>query len=329
MRRRLVALIVVPLLLTAACGDDGSSSSPGASESPAESASVDTGEPIEGVEVSGPFGEAPEVTVDSPLEVDETQSQVLELGDGSPAATGEGVLVHFSVFNARSGEKVGDTYDQQPLNAPLADGQLFTSFLTALEETPSGSRVVIASTPDQAYGPQGAPQLDLKADDPVLFVVDLLSTHPDQVLDGPEGETNSDVPENLPTVQEADNGDVTGIGFGDAPAEPGDELRVITLVEGEGPPARKASFVTFDYLGQIYGTQNVFDQSYNDQPRTFPVGVGGLIPAWDESLAGVKRGSRIMIIAPPESGYGAQGNAGAGIKGTDTLVFVLDVLGVD
>ena len=35
-----------------------------------------------------------------------------------------------------------------------------------------------------------------------------------------------------------------------------------------------------------------------------------------------------MIIAPPEYGYGEAGNEGAGIKGTDTLVFVVDVLGV-
>lgn len=326
MRRRLVALSVVPLLLFgAACGDNTGEAAP----EPTESATVDTGEPVEGVDVSGPFGEEPEVTVDSPLEVGETTSQVLEVGDGAPASRDEGVLTHFSVYNGTSGKKIGATYEQDPLDATLTDGQLFTSFISSLEGVPSGSRVVIASTPDQAYGPQGAPQLDLKADDPVVFVVDLLSTHPEEVLDAPEGQANEDLAEDLPDVEEADNGDVTGLSFDNAAAKPSDKLQVITLIEGDGPPADDASFVTFDYLGQIYGTDNVFDESYSTQPRTFAIGVNKLIPAWDQALPGVKRGSRIMLIVPPEAGYGAQGNPGANIKGTDTLVFVLDVLGVD
>ena len=61
---------------------------------------------------------------------------------------------------------------------------------------------------------------------------------------------------------------------------------------------------------------------------TFPLGVGGLIPAWDEGLVGVEKGSRVLILAPPADGYGSAGNQAAGIKGTDTLVFVVDILGV-
>jgi len=34
-----------------------------------------------------------------------------------------------------------------------------------------------------------------------------------------------------------------------------------------------------------------------------------------------------MLIVPPADGYGKQGNPHAGIKGTDTLVFVVDVIG--
>jgi peptidylprolyl isomerase len=104
---------------------------------------------------------------------------------------------------------------------------------------------------------------------------------------------------------------------------------VIPLIEGDGPVARDDSLVTFDYFGQIYGSDKVFDQSYDREPVTFPLGIGGLIKGWDEALVGLKRGSRVMIIAPPEYGYGAAGNPQAGIKGSDTLVFVLDILGVD
>jgi peptidylprolyl isomerase len=41
---------------------------------------------------------------------------------------------------------------------------------------------------------------------------------------------------------------------------------------------------------------------------------------------GVPYGSRVLIVAPPESGYGAGGNPQAGITGDDTLVFVVDLV---
>jgi peptidylprolyl isomerase len=85
--------------------------------------------------------------------------------------------------------------------------------------------------------------------------------------------------------------------------------------------------VTFNYFGSVYGSKKPFDESYSREPVPFGVGVNGLIPAWDKSIPGLKRGSRVMIIAPPEEGYGDQ--ARPGIPASSTLVFIVDVLGVD
>ena len=48
---------------------------------------------------------------------------------------------------------------------------------------------------------------------------------------------------------------------------------------------------------------------------------------WDERLVGRTVGSRVILEIPPNKGYGAKGNKDAGIKGTDTLFFVVDILG--
>jgi peptidylprolyl isomerase len=37
-------------------------------------------------------------------------------------------------------------------------------------------------------------------------------------------------------------------------------------------------------------------------------------------------GSRVVLVIPPDKGYGTTGNEQAGISGTDTLVFVVDIL---
>jgi len=55
--------------------------------------------------------------------------------------------------------------------------------------------------------------------------------------------------------------------------------------------------------------------------------VGQVIPGWDERLVGRTVGSRVILEIPPADGYGEQGNEQAGIKGTDTLFFVVDILG--
>ena len=84
-----------------------------------------------------------------------------------------------------------------------------------------------------------------------------------------------------------------------------------------------------NYLGQIWGGE-VFDNSYDrGATSAFQIGVGKVVPGWDTALVGVPVGSRVMLSLPPADGYGPAGNSGAGITGTDTLVFVVDIVAGD
>ena len=51
-----------------------------------------------------------------------------------------------------------------------------------------------------------------------------------------------------------------------------------------------------------------------------------MIAGWDEGLVGQTVGSQVLLVVPPDKGYGAAGQPNAGISGTDTLVFVVDIL---
>lgn len=127
-----------------------------------------------------------------------------------------------------------------------------------------------------------------------------------------------------------------GGGYGSKPkvtvakgSDPGKKLRSEILAEGDGPKVAKGDLLVADYLGEIYRTGKVFDNSYDrGTPSSFTLksGPGGVISAWVKSLAGVPVGSRVLLVAPPKEGYGKQGNPQAGIKGTDTLVFVVDLI---
>ncbi len=122
--------------------------------------------------------------------------------------------------------------------------------------------------------------------------------------------------------------------FGEKPtvtlpkATPSKTLEAKTLIEGSGPEVKKGQLLVAHYLGETYRDGRVFDDSYSRKaPAGFPIGVGKVIPGWDEKLVGVKGGSRVLLTIPPDKGYGAQGQPNAGIKGDDTLVFVVDILG--
>ncbi|HEU4540575.1 MAG TPA: FKBP-type peptidyl-prolyl cis-trans isomerase [Jiangellaceae bacterium] len=68
----------------------------------------------------------------------------------------------------------------------------------------------------------------------------------------------------------------------------------------------------------------IFDNSYDrGEPVGFNVGVGQLIPGWDEGLVGQQVGSRVLLSIPPDKGYGGQ--EGHDLA-EDTLVFVVDII---
>ena len=106
---------------------------------------------------------------------------------------------------------------------------------------------------------------------------------------------------------------------------PSPKLQREMLHRGTGPLLNKGDLIVADYLGQVWRGA-VFDNSYDRGiAMTAQIGIGKLIPGWDAGLVGVPVGSRVELTVPPSDGYGPSGNAAAGIRGTDTLVFVIDI----
>ncbi|MFV0461000.1 MAG: FKBP-type peptidyl-prolyl cis-trans isomerase [Actinomycetales bacterium] len=102
-----------------------------------------------------------------------------------------------------------------------------------------------------------------------------------------------------------------------------------TLVEGDSEEVvAVGEKVTVNYVG-INGTDGKqFDSSFdNGGPTDFTLSEGGLIKGFITALDGAKVGSRVLVAIPPADGYGSQGQPAAGIRGDDTLIFVIDVIG--
>jgi peptidylprolyl isomerase len=101
------------------------------------------------------------------------------------------------------------------------------------------------------------------------------------------------------------------------------------LAVGDGDEAVAGTNVMVHYVGVAWSNGRQFDASW-DRRETFDfrLGAGQVIQGWDQGVAGMKVGGRRRITIPPDLGYGSRG-AGGVIKGGETLVFVVDLLGVN
>lgn len=114
----------------------------------------------------------------------------------------------------------------------------------------------------------------------------------------------------------------------DIPEEsPPQDLVIEDLVVGEGDEARPGQDVSVHYVGVAWSTKKQFDASWDrGESFEFGLGAGQVIAGWDQGVAGMKVGGRRRLTIPPHLGYGSRGTGGV-IKGGETLVFVVDLLG--
>lgn len=298
----------MPLLLLAACGEDsGNGTTPSARG-------------LAAVTISGDFGEEPKVTWEDRMTADALESEVLIEGEGAALEDGQQVFARLWLGNGYSKKTALSSYGEDAAPELLTVGDdLSPAIAAAVQDRTLGSRVAVAAPPKDAFGEGGNAQLGIGNTDSVLFIVDLISLLPD----GPSG--TQEKPSSWAPAVEGDE-DPTALDF-QGTSKPTDKLRTTTLIAGDGEPTAKGQTIYVDYLGQVYGGKQPFDASYQrGEPFSFPLGGGQVVKGWDQALAGVPLGSRVLIAVPPKLGYGEAGNPDAGIKGTDTLYFVIDVL---
>ena len=110
--------------------------------------------------------------------------------------------------------------------------------------------------------------------------------------------------------------------------EPSYQLEIEDITVGDGDEAVAGRVVEVHYVGVSWQTRKQFDASW-DRGSTFKFGLGKgqVIPGWDQGVAGMKVGGRRRITIPPMLAYGKRG-AGGVIGPDETLVFVVDLLGV-
>ena len=309
---RLLAILSAIALCAglASCGNDNNSMKDDA----AEKAGMKL---IEGISASGDLFKKPKITFKAPLKVPDNSYAILQRGNGKEVKDGERVCSHGIIYNAKTGKEVMNTWDKNKPDCTLVINKknMTKQTYAVINKKPTGTTIAL-----------GIPAKG--KDDPYVMALTLLSV--EKTITKATGKAVTNIPANLPKVTLDKSG---------APSldknnyVPDGKLVSQTLIEGTGKEVSAKSTVTAHYTGWTTdkdGKLHQFDSSWTrGTPADFSLD-GQVIPGWIKGLAGKKVGSQVLLVIPPEDGYGkedkkdAQGNVI--IPANSTLYFVIDIL---
>jgi peptidylprolyl isomerase len=115
-------------------------------------------------------------------------------------------------------------------------------------------------------------------------------------------------------------------------APPPKKLVIKDLKRGSGPAAKYGDQLTIEYVGYDYRTGKEFDAQTQHwgygEPAVFELGAGEAVPGWDPGLRGMKVGGLRELTIPPRLAYGS-GIAPEGVRPSDTVIFVFELVGIE
>lgn len=268
------------------------------------------------VDVTGEQGQ-PAATTTAPVYVTKTAFTDLAEGSGTPITTAaQDVQVGIAVLNGATGQTVLAAPTTVVSVATLDD--TFTGVADMLQCARPGSRTV-GAIPASDLPAEVVSQIGIDEDQSAVVVLDLNTVFLAAANGTPQYVDGS----GIPTVVLAPDG-TPGIVVPDA-APPAD-LVVKTLKKGDGAVIDADSRPRVHYTGVLWETGEVFDSSWqNGSPQTFSL--DGVVDGFAQAIEGQTVGSQVLVVIPPELGYGDE-DSGT-IPGGSTLVFVIDILGID
>jgi len=312
--RRLTVVAFAALLLLTGCAGSGTAakstgSTPGTCATAAPGAAVTASAAdiaaLAAVKVDGPFGSAPTITLTQPFTVCTTVARLVAPGTGEDLKKGQALQINYVGVNAKDGSAVGDNFKTKPDVFVLGEADLMAAINNVLVGQKVGVRALVAV-------------VDTTNQTTTVLSMDVISAK--SILSRAEGTAVAPV-DGLPAVTLASDGkpSVT-LPAATKPAA----LVAQDLITGAGPVVQSGQTITVHYTGWTWDG-NAFDSSW-DKGSTFSttIGSGEVIKGWETGLIGKAVGSQVLLVVPPDQGYGTSANGP--IPGGSTLVFVVDIL---
>lgn len=297
--------LALGLTLSACSGDstdgDSPTASPTASSDPAADADAAA---VAKITVTGDPGVEPVVTLPStPFNVTTRVVKVVEPGTGATIEDGQLLTIRSVIISGADGTATQSTYTTAP------DELILNSDLGELQDLLVGEKVGVRFV--IAVPPQSA-------DDPTTQVTAAEIVDAKTIPTRASGTPVTPAP-GLPTVTlDADGKPTITPATGAAPTT----LVAQPLIAGTGAPVTADQTLIVNYSLALWDGTEV--QSTWEDGKTAQFPLSSVIPGWQEGLVGQPVGSQVLLVVPPDKGYGAKESDT--IPANSTLVYVVDIL---
>ena len=280
------------------------------------------------VEATGTPGTVPEVSFPVPLITRGTEVSTVSAGDGDTVYPGEVADFHIAVVDAKTSKVI-------PIDGIEADsilrrtaGDSTDAFGAILDCATVGDRLAVTiGAEDIGFSGGG---LDPK--DTVVLIIDVVRSFLGRADGVPQLAENG-----MPAIALAPSGQpgVT-IPSADAPKD----TRIATTILGDGEKVEADDAIVIHSTELSWSSREVIESTwlFNDQPSVPKTVVAtadregkgaGVVPGLAKALVGAKVGSQLLVVVPPgDDSYSSSATLPAGVTDKDTLVFVVDVLGI-
>lgn len=302
--------------------------------SPATDASGEPCAPAGGasksVRVTGDAGALDlELTSSTPVRSTGLERSTLEAGDGEALEPDASVQTTVTVFNGEDGKRIS-SQSARLVNASGADDWASQ----VLRCGAAGDRIAAVVPAPDVYGKDrvaAAGVAGLTEESSLVIVVDVREVvpglpgtlKPKELLTAADGEVQPAV-DGLPAVtRDGDGKPVIAIPEGgSAPTE----ATAVPLIVGSGPTVATGDRVYAHTVGVVWRNGAEFESTWGSDPKEFVT--TGALPGIADAVVGQTVGSQILAVVPASAGYGGEALVQMGFEADDTMVFVLDILGV-
>lgn len=263
---------------------------------------------LTGVSASGTLGKEPKISFATPKSVKNNTYAILQEGNGAVINDGDRICTQGIALSAKDGSQLADTWTK---NTPDCSMKIDKNSMNAgYYQLLKGQK--INSTVAFGVNDQGN-----------AYIMALTLVSKEKVLARATGAKVKNIPSNLPKVTLDKNGKPS-LDLG--AYKPGDKLVVQPLIAGTGKTVKASDTVSAQYTGWTLdksGKLIQFDSSW-DRGAASDFSLSQVIAGWTKGLTGQKVGSQVLLIVPPNEGYGS--TAQNKIPANSTLYFVIDIL---
>lgn len=315
MRTLGTVIATVTLLFVAACG-----SSPSAT-----SENTNTLKEMTGISATGKLGKKPTIKFKTPFTVKDQTYQIVQDGDGAELKDGENLCIQQIVFDPKTGKSYNSTWESKPdCTTKFTNDKnvMAEQFYTLFKKMRVNSTVVIGAH-TQSTSSSSADSSSSAENIAYLMALTIVSTK--TVPTRANGKPVQDIDKSLPKVTLEKDGSPSIDAKGLKSYKSNGKLKVQTLLKGDGAKVKETDTVTVQYTGWVLGgdAKKPFDSSWTRGSST-SFSLQQVVSGWTKGLAGQTVGSQVLLIIPPDMGYGS--TAQSGIPANSTLVFVVDIL---